>query len=106
MDVNTPTYGVTSTTDTLFGWASRRVGRLRSGNLHNRYATPAPRNLEAISERAGQAKPARADRSPRSSLIVMPPCSIRRNASLFDFARPAITTSSVFATPAVNFSTR
>ena len=39
-----------------------------------------------------------------TSLIVMPPCLISRNASLFDFARPAITTSSVFARPAPIFA--
>ena len=50
MDVNTPTYGVTSTTETLFGRASLRIGRLRSCNLHDRYASPAPRNLESISK--------------------------------------------------------
>ena len=47
--------------------------------------------------------------SPRGSLtvtsfIVMPPCSISRNASLFDFARPAIITSSVFGKPALIFA--
>ena len=59
-------------------------------------------DLEAIAQRLRRASPAPRGSLTATSLIVTPPCSISRNASLFDFASPAITTSSVTASPAVD----
>ena len=51
MDVNTPTYGVTSTAAILFGRPRSASAGLCSGNLHDRYASPAPRHLKTIAQR-------------------------------------------------------